>query len=379
MKPLKIIDIERTARIRHEYPSKDSDAFYLASWGGLFATRLKSKYADLDIEVWKSEFEFDRICRRKASGVDCRVFPHKLVMYQDVTITMLWTMFRLQRKHLLVLYRSSLFDWKFMLLTSLLFPQAVIVVSHHGGWPKRGSGFAKKLRLKLLEYSLTKVHAATYLRKDVKNWIERIRNHPRLFFLPVGADFSVFKPLDKEKCREELGLEPQRIYAVYVGRFFKLKGVDIVLDIYREFKHSNFEVLFVGSRDNDDLYHNVVDSGCRYWPRMGWDVLVKIYSAADFYIHPAFHPQFGGLDVTLMESLACGTPVLSPQLLEFDFDTSELGIAVTTREEFRGKFIEMKDKYKSFKNCRKVAKQHLDGKEAIVDKLYSILTLADTK
>lgn len=57
------------------------------------------------------------------------------------------------------------------------------------------------------------------------------------------------------------------------------------------------------------------------------------YNAADFYIHPAFNPQFGGLDVTWIEALACNIPVLSPQLKYLDFGYSDLGVVPENPED----------------------------------------------
>ncbi len=56
----KVIVIEDTDLNKSQYyPSIESDDYYLASWGGLFARRLKEKYSDFNIEVWKAEPEFD--------------------------------------------------------------------------------------------------------------------------------------------------------------------------------------------------------------------------------------------------------------------------------------------------------------------------------
>lgn len=378
MKPIKIIDIERTARQRpSNYPLKNSDSYYLASWGGLFTKRLKKKYQDLDIEVWKAEPDFKKIYQRKANDVDCRVFPYTFHLYSVVTLSMLITLYKLQKKYQLVMYRSTLFDWKFVIMTSILIPKAKIIVSHHGNRIPEVTSLKMKIIKKLLEFSFSRVTTATYLRGEIKNWINGLNNSPKTVFLPVGADFSAFSPLNKEQCRKELGLSHEKTYAVYVGSCYRLKGVDIILELLREFKNTNFDVLFVGVKEGDELFDAMKQSQCKYWGYVGWDLLCKIYSAADFYIHPAFHYQFGGLDVSIMESLACGTPVLSPQLLEFDFDYSELGIAVKDKEEFRSKFIEMLSKYDSFTQCRFIAQKYLDGNGSIIDKLYQVLTLAN--
>jgi glycosyltransferase involved in cell wall biosynthesis len=282
----------------------------------------------------------------------------------------------ISKEHDLVICRSDLFDWIFVLLLAMFVPRASIVVFHHGGKFEKPKTLKKLVSHGLLKYSYSKINTATYLRIEAREWMLTLKKHPSLVWLPVGADFSVFTPQDKQTCRKDLGLDQHKIYAVYVGRMFRLNGVDVILDLSKKHRSKNFEVLFVGANVNDELYDDVKASGNMFWHRVDWLLLRKIYSAADFYIHPAFHPKFGGLDVSLMECLACGTPVLSPQLAEYDFDATELGICVNTLDDFDFKLQEMMGRYCSFQKCREVAINHLDGNGPIIDKLHALLNAA---
>lgn len=379
MKPWKIIDIEQTNLHKPDfYPRADTDDFYLASWGGMFAKRLRRKYPELDIEVWKSEPDFAEITNHIAHGVPCRVFPHRLHLYSVVT----WSMFKalrdLSKTHNLIFLRSTLVDYIFVLITSILFPRSRIVVFHHGGVVPPEKPWRKLLKKKLMELSFRRIAAATYLRKDIITWIRSVNPRISQAFLPVGADFRTFYPEDKAACRAELGLDLNKVYAVYVGYFYRLKGVDIILDLLKRHKDEGVEVLFVGGRKGDELMNDVAESGCRYWHRVGWDLLRKIYSAADFYVHPVYDQSFGGIDVSWMEALACNTPVLSPMLTELDFDYSGLGLAPTTLAEFEDKFMEMVNAYVNYQNCRAIAMQYLDGENAITERLYNLISSLQT-
>ena len=354
------------------YPSIESDDYYLASWGGLFARRLKEKYPDFNIEVWKAEPEFDKLYPRIAHNVECKVFPYKNKLFCCLTKEMVKELRRLKKNYNLIIYRNTLFDFKFIFIISILFPKARIVISHHGGVIPKSISIKNIFKRILLRISLTRVHTATYIRHEIKEWICKYPLHPKVVFLPVGADFNVFYPEDRYKCREELGLSQNKIYAVYVGKMFKLKGVDIILEIYNKYKDKDFEILLVGATENDELLPEVKASGDVDIGPIYWDLLRKIYSAANFYIHPAFNPNFGGIDVSLMECLACGTPVLSPMLKEYDFDTKDIGICVDSLSEFEDRFKEMLNRYNEFTNCGEIAQQYLDGKGIIIDKLYNI-------
>ena len=220
------------------------------------------------------------------------------------------------------------------------------------------------------------VSAITYLNPSVRDYLLRIKvPKKKLYFLPVGADFELFKPASKKIARKKLGLDQGAIYGIYVGAFYKLKSVDVILKVHNELKTKyNFSVIFVGGEDNklNDLYQEVRDSGCPFFGWQKWTDMVDFYNAADFYIHPAFHPSFGGLDVSWMEALACNKPVLSPQLGYLDFDYSEVGILIDDKKEISEKTEWMINNYSTFIKCRETAQKHLDGNTAIMEKLINI-------
>ncbi len=273
-----------------------------------------------------------------------------------------------------MIHKNTIFDWQFNIMIPLLIPGAKIVLSHHGGVFPAGNSFKWRLKRKVLKWSYKKIDTVTYLRREVRDTIAAANNNLDLTFLPVGANFEHFKPMDKMECRNKLGLPQNKVFGVYVGKFFKLKGVDHILDAYQHFKDNNFSVIFVGGSEQDELFDSVVKSGCPYWGHVNHDLLREIYSAADFYIHPAFHPDFGGIDVVWMEALASNIPVLSPMLKELDFDYSELGLMMENEKDIISKTGQMLKEFDRFSNCREAAIKHLDGNTSIIDKLYGIYT-----
>jgi glycosyltransferase involved in cell wall biosynthesis len=258
-------------------------------------------------------------------------------------------------------------------LIKLFLPWNVkIVLSHHGGQPPA----YRSAKSKLLGWAYSKVSALTFLNSLTREYLAKIKvPGGKMFFLPVGADFGQFRSIEKSTCRDILKIDRDCIYGIYVGSFYRLKSVDVILDIYRAFRTKyNFRIIFVGGNDDEqnDLYKEVIDSGCPFFGRVSWDELVYYYNAADFYIHPAFNPDFGGIDVSWMEALACNIPVLTPQLKYLDFDTSELGIVINSVEESFAKTEYMLNNFKSFTKCRETAITQLDANDAIMKKLNSI-------
>ncbi len=185
----------------------------------------------------------------------------------------------------------------------------------------------------------------------------------------------MFKPKSKSEAKKLFNLDDNKIYGIYVGKFYPLKSVDLILKAYYELKDKyNFSIILVGG-DNDEennLYNEVKESGCPYFGFQKYTDMPLFFNAADFYIHPAFNPKFGGLDVSWMEALACNIPVLSPQLAYLDFDYFDLGICLSKPEELIEKIELMINNLNRFNRCREVAKIHLDANSSIMERLITV-------
>jgi hypothetical protein len=373
-KPVKIIIVDTFDPRKSEYhPKPDEDSFYVASWGGLWATRIKKRYPEINIEVWRPEPEFAEITSRKSFRVDCTIFPTKgMIVSNTITIKMLGRLLRYKNQYNLVVHLQNIYDWRFNIIMPLLLPGVKIILSHHGGVFPDNSNIKGIVKRRVLKYSYRNIDSVTYLRKAVKRVVKNATPKIDIHFLPVGADFNHFKPMDKSECRRKLNLPLDKVFAVYVGRFYKLKGVDHILTLYYQLKTMNFEVLFVGGSADNEMYNDVVKSGCRHWGYVNHDMLRLIYSAADFYLHPAFDKGFGGMDVSWMEALACNIPVLTPQFKELDFDYSKMGLLLEHEGDILHKVVEMMREYPHYTKCRETALRHLDGNTSIIDKLFEI-------
>jgi glycosyltransferase involved in cell wall biosynthesis len=154
-------------------------------------------------------------------------------------------------------------------------------------------------------------------------------------YLPHGFDPAVFKPIDRAKAREALGIPPNVFFAAFVGVNDSLpsrKGLDALLFVWQAFCHSRDDVLLylhtdpqgnipeVGERGGVDVDAMLTMLNMRDDPRIKLaDVhryrtfsiphseLALIASAADVLINPGAGEGFG---VPIIEFAACGTPAI---------------------------------------------------------------------
>ena len=81
------------------------------------------------------------------------------------------------------------------------------------------------------------------------------------------------------------------------------------------------------------------------------------FSAADVYLLPAFSSEYYGIDVAVMESLACGTPVVSPILKEFPSnELYKIGKIPKDENDVVRCISDVLDNPSNYSNCREVAK-----------------------
>jgi glycosyltransferase involved in cell wall biosynthesis len=131
------------------------------------------------------------------------------------------------------------------------------------------------------------------------------RGH-RVEVIPNGLPLDVFKPVDRSVARRALGVpEGAPVLLVAASDFLeRRKGAAILNEALRLMKSRPLVCMIMGARAPHMECAGVqfVDLGFVSHDRMK----VLAFSAADIFVHPALEDN---LPNTVVESLACGTPV----------------------------------------------------------------------
>lgn len=151
--------------------------------------------------------------------------------------------------------------------------------------------------------------------------------------LPLGIDFSFFRDLpDRKESRKNLGLNTQDFVFLFLGRFSRVKGLEILLESFKRFAkdRTGVKLVLVGRNDgyleemikklkNEKIDDKVIISG----PLYERDRLYA-YQAADCFI---FTPiVFEETSTACLEALACGVPVITVKQSEIPFLQAEDGL-----------------------------------------------------
>lgn len=121
-----------------------------------------------------------------------------------------------------------------------------------------------------------------------------------------GIDLSVFRPRESD-FRQRYGLEDKYILLCVAFAWGKRKGLDVLIELSKRLD-KRYQIVLVGTSENTEkqLPENIVSIR----KTQNQQQLAEIYSAADLFVNPTREENFPTVNI---ESLACGTPVLTFQ------------------------------------------------------------------
>jgi glycosyltransferase involved in cell wall biosynthesis len=167
--------------------------------------------------------------------------------------------------------------------------------------------FLRKQKAYASKKDITIVGLSSWLNKCSKNsTLLKDKNHINL---PNPIDTDIFKPFDKEKARELWNLPKDKklvLFGAMGATSDPRKGFDELSEAMSKLKDTNIEFVVFGS----NRPQNAPDFGFKthYLGSLADDItLVTLYSAVDVMVVPSLQEN---LSNAIMESLACGTPVV---------------------------------------------------------------------
>lgn len=336
------------------------------------ARRVKAAFPSLDVEMWATDPTLEAPASGTLDGVRATLFSTRSPRPTTYLTAEMWRRLRsLSRGSDLVVHCHSIHNIAIPLLAWRLGASARVVAQHHGDFFPEGKTPMSALKRRAEGALLKRLHGITYCTGVERDYLLRSVPPEKLHFLPVGADFGAIRPLSKEACRRELGLDPQKVYALYVGRFYRLKGVDRILEARRKVQESHpFEVIFVGGEDDaaNDLYREVLESGAPAFTIQKWDRMALFFGACDFLVHFGF--RYRGFDVSCLEALAANRPLVTNYFSFMTEDWSEWGLPVRCETDLEAACLEMVGSYPRFQRCRETSEPQF-SKEAIVRRVVS--------
>ncbi|MGH2574545.1 MAG: glycosyltransferase family 4 protein, partial [Ignavibacteria bacterium] len=253
----------------------------------------------------------------------------------------------------------------------------ILTAHHHGEWSpyfriKWFKGIRKIYSYLLLFFENLVINRTDFFfiidKKQLSYLAKNVRNlNHKVSLSNSGCDFEKFNNIDKNDAKQSLGLSLHKKYLFYVGQYYEYKEVDRLCVIYLKLKKvcPDVELMVAGGTSKDKYYKNLIECGAIDFGRILNTELYKYYSAASAYITMTFREDwFGGIGIAMIESLACGTPVISKCLynLPNPDEINLVGRMPENEDEMIENISYVLNHPDEFNKCREVAKKYYDYK-----------------
>ena len=183
--------------------------------------------------------------------------------------------------------------------------------------------FRKKKKLFTMLNNLTIITPSQWLANLVK---ESFLNKYPVQVINNGIDLNVFKPTQSD-FRKKYHLEDKRIILGVASVWGDRKGLSTFIDLAKKLDDS-YQIVLVGVNEKQKklLPKNIIGIS----KTNNVKELAQIYTAADLFLNPTLEDNF---PTTNLESLACGTPIIT-------FNT---GGSIESVDEYSGIVVEKED------------------------------------
>lgn len=168
-----------------------------------------------------------------------------------------------------------------------------------------------------------------------KDTTQVLKIEPTQITVIPNAVESIFQPLPKSKIaafRQQQGIPPETICLLNVGANHPRKNIGTILKAIAILKDKGLPIQFykagadfTAEQKQFIQAHKLESSTVRYVGKPDKSTLVQFYNAADLLVAPSLHEGFG---ITLLEAMACGTPVVTSHTSAMPEVVGDAGILV---------------------------------------------------
>jgi glycosyltransferase involved in cell wall biosynthesis len=328
---------------------------------------------EFELECFLPEKTFRKPFWGKRDGIFYKVFPSTSFTYgREISFPLIREIKKLQEEKT-ILHIHGLHNYLTYTICQI-FRKMPIIIQHHGDCPPLNLLERRKVLMPfisilgfeqiIMNYTLKFVDQFFVLTNREGQALLKIVKPEKITIQGMGVDFTHFYPRDKNEAKKRLNLpisEGQKIL-LYVGKLQRYKGCDVIIDAFDELRNKyNILLLLVGGSGSDPLYSQAKANGATIVARQPNELMPFFYSAADVTLLPITKAlSWRGIGISIIESLACNTPVVAGTLKSFLGKISQVGFVATTKKEVIDGVEFIFRNPEKLANCRTEAQKYFD-------------------
>ena len=188
-------------------------------------------------------------------------------------------------------------------------PRKFIVTVHDLAplvYPSEITDVSMRIQFMLTPKALKKADEIIAISNFTKKEIVRLINinEERISVVHQGVDHEKYKPIDKIKCKEKFGLNPEEKHILVVSSNVEHKRMDLAKKLFDHVRAIREDVKIIKAGYGEALKGEGIIS-------VGWvpeEEMPLLFNAADVYLHTSEYEGFG---LPVLEAMACGVPVVA--------------------------------------------------------------------
>jgi len=384
-------------------------------YGGGWHVRLAQQIAKIsdryDLECWSIERRLDKEFVTKDGDILYRFFPAQRMGSDRINLgEVSWPLLRELRievkKQDSLVHLYYAFTWT-TVFTSMVIKKTPILVqcledrslvqlfletperrryAYLASYLSKGFFFERVLK--------RRVDCFLVINKPTERYFSRLVGAEKVHISPMGIDFSVYKRIDKNRARHDLGLDPNKKYILCVAAMVERKGLNYLIRSMPPIREQlpNTELLLVGQGYYRTQLQRLaqklrVQDTIHFIPAADADPMVPdeqlplYYNAADVCVLPSLIEALG---VVCIEAIACETPFIGtnvegiPSLVEqFEAgllipprDSNAIASAVINVLEDGAVLNANRERAKNYYDWHNVAKKNIEVYDTLFNRYY---------
>ncbi|MEK6860320.1 MAG: glycosyltransferase family 4 protein [Nanoarchaeota archaeon] len=304
---------------------KDLKKLVLNDWPARVSKQIKKIYPEIEIECWAPERIYKKDESYEEYGVIFRFFPVTLSLRYalDISIPMLKELKKEIEKskkegYKLIIHFHEVHNLHGLLIASLFKNEKVILQHHGGSWPVKHLGESKKKKwifpfflLGQLWENLVLKNIKYYyiLSKEEMDYLKKRAPDSKIRFQTMGIEDEYFKKMNKKTARKKLKIPFNKKLILYIGKIARIKGMGFLLEAMKNMQSVELKCIGFGPEERifkDYVKENKLEN-VEFLGGVFGEKKMLYLRAADALILPSLRE---GAPVTVMEALACNTPVV---------------------------------------------------------------------